>query len=279
MRRDKKRSGNSRLVNLSLPIILFCLVFPVYAPQAADNASLPARETKQKSATIAAKKETLSTLLSAAGRLRQANDAKKAIQTLNEAGHLQLDLSLTKEALATFQQSQALLSQDGDPVTTVDTLNGLGAAHVALNQYLLAQPLLNQARTISEQNNYPAGKAEALLQLSACQNNESHTDALGAASEALSIWQSIGNERGVARTRLALGTYHYAEANLVEAEQNFQTALDLARQIDDALLQAESLLYLGFSAYRKGAWQETFAFATSAQNLVDSAPPFLLGLI
>ena len=284
MRKDRRRirrrkRENRRLVYFSLPIALFCLVFPVYAPEASDNASLPARESKQKSATIAARKQTLSSLLSAAGELRRANDTKKAIQTLNEAGHLQLDLSQPNEALTTFQQSSALLDQDVDPVIRVDTLNGLAAAHNALNQYSQAIPLLNDARTMSDQNNYPAGKAEALLLLSECQNNKSHDDALSTAGEALSIWQSIGNQRGIVRSHLALGTYHYAQASLIEAEQNFQTALDLARQINDPLLQAESLVYLGFIGYRKGAWQETFEFATSAQDLVDSAPPFLLGQI
>jgi tetratricopeptide (TPR) repeat protein len=241
------------LVYFSLPIALFCLVFPVYAPEASDNASPPARESKQKSATIAARKQTLSSLLSAAGELRRANDTKKAIQTLNEAGHLQLDLSQPNEALTTFQQSSALLYQDVDPVIKVDTLNGLAAAHNALNQYSQAIPLLNDARTISDQNNYPAGKAEALLLLSECQNNKSHDDALSTAGEALSIWQSIGNQRGIVRSHLALGTYHYAQASLIEAEQNFQTALELARQINDSLLQAESLVYIGFIGYRKCA--------------------------
>jgi CHAT domain-containing protein len=284
MRKDRRRiirvrTRNRRLGYFSLPIALFCLVFPVYAPEASDNASLPARETKQKSATIAARKQTLSSLLSAAGELRRANERQKAVKTLNEAGHIQLDLSQPNEALATFQQSRALLEQDIDPFTTVDTLNGLAAAHVALNQYSQALPLINQARTTSDQNHYPAGKAEALLLLSYCQNNESHDDAISTAGEALSVWQSIGNQRGIVRSHLALGTYHYAKTSLIEAEQNFQSALDLARQIDDSLLEAESLVYLGFIAYRKGAWQDTFALATSAQDLVDSAPPYLLGQI
>jgi CHAT domain-containing protein len=276
---DRRRNRYYRLVYLSLPIVLFCLVFPAYAPEASDNASLPARETKQKSATIAARKQTLSTLLIAAGKLRRANDIQKAVQNLNEAGHLQLDLSQPNDAFATFKQSQALLDQNIDPITTIDTLNGLAAAHIALTQYSEAEDLLTQARTLSEQNNYPGGKAEALLLRSECQNNNNHDEALSTAGEALSIWQSIGNQRGVARSHLALGNYHYAKASLVEAEQNFQTALDQARQIGDALLEAQSLVYLGFIAYGKGAWQETFEFAASAEDLVDSAPPFLLGQI
>jgi len=250
----------------------------VYAPEASDNASLPARESKQKSATIAARKQTLSSLLSAAGELRRANDTQKAIQTLNEAGHLQLDLSQPNDALATFQQSQGLLDQNIDPATKVDTLNGLAAAYVKLNEYSAAEPLLNQSRTISDQNNNPAGKAEALLLLSECVNNKSHDDALGPAGEALSIWQSIGDSRGVVRAHLALGNYYYAKRSLVEAEQNFQTALELSRQINDLPLQADSLVYLGFITYAKGAWQETFEFVTSGLDLVgDAATPDLMG--
>jgi len=121
MRKDERRTVNrSRRWNLYilLPVVIG-MTFPVYAPEASDNASVPARETKQKSATVAAREQTLSTLLVAAGKLRRANDTKKAIQTLNEAGHLQLNLFLKTEAVSTFQQSYDLLDQGADPITRV----------------------------------------------------------------------------------------------------------------------------------------------------------------
>src|SRR5690242_3149717 len=147
-RRERNRLSIQKRNLIGSAVIVFCLVFPVYVPEASNSAGVPARETKQQSATIAARKQTLNALLSTAGKLRRANDTIKAVQTLNEAGHLQLDLNLTKDALATFQQSKALLDQDADPVTTVDTLNGLASAHLAVNNYSEAQPLLEQARTI-----------------------------------------------------------------------------------------------------------------------------------
>ena len=253
-------------------------MFPVYAPEASDNAGLPAGETKQQSVTSAAWKETLSGLLS---KFRQANNTQEAVRTLNEAGRLQLVWSSTQDALATFQQSYELLDQNINSVTRADTLNGLAAAYVGLNDCLHAQPLIDEARTISGQNNYPAGKAEALLLLAECQNNnESHSVALGTASEALPIFQSLGNNQGVVRAHIAVGNYHYALSSLTEAEQDFQAALDLARQMNDSILQAESLVYLGFIPYRKGAWQETFGFLTRAQDLLGSQePPNLMGRI
>src|SRR5678815_1685960 len=122
MGKERRGKGNKphRLVYFTLPTVVLCLMFPVYAPEASDNASLPARETKQKSATIGAWKETLSALLS---KFHQANNTQEAVRSLNEAGRLQLVWSSTKDAFATFQQSYDLLHQNVDSVTRVDTLN------------------------------------------------------------------------------------------------------------------------------------------------------------
>ena len=283
MRKDQRRTRNRprRLsVYLQLPIVAFCLVLPVYVPEASDNATVPADETKQASTTVSERKQKLSTLLVAAGQFQQTNDTKKAVQTLNEAGHLQLDLFLKNDALITFQQSQALLDQGADSVTTVDTLNGLALAHLAVNKYVEARPFLEEALTTSEQNDYPAGKAEALLLRSECQNYADHAAALNTAGEALRLWQSIGNDRGVVRSHVAMGIYQMALWSLVEAAQEFQSALDLATKLDDPKLKAESLVYLGYVEYRKGAWQDLVPFMARAERLIDKeAEPYLMGRI
>lgn len=283
MRKDQSGPKNRRRrlsLYILLPSVVFGLTFPVYAPEASDNASVPARETKQKSATVAAREQTLSTLLVAAGKLRRAHDTKKTIQTLNEAGHLQLNLFLRQEALSTFQQSRDLLDQSIDPSTKVDTLNGLALAYLAVNKYKKAQPLLEQARKLTEQSDYPAGKAEALLLLSECQNYTDHAEALNTAGEALRLWQSIGNNRGVVRSHVDIGDYYLAQSNLVEAAQAYQSALDLATEIGDRTRQAEALVYLGYVEFRKSAWQEVFSFMTRAEELIDSdAEPYVMGRI
>src|SRR6185369_1694273 len=283
MRKDERRTVNRRRrlsLYILLPSVVIGLTLPVYAPEASDNASVPARETKQKSATVAARKQSLSGLLVAAGKLRRANDTKKAIQTLNEAGRLQLDLFLKTEAVSTFQQSYDLLDQGTDPITRVDTLNGFALAYIALNKYDQAEPLLDQARKTSEQSDYAAGKAEALLLLSECQNEKNHADAVKTASEALRLWQSIGNNLGVVRSHIDIGNYYFAQSSLVTASQEYQSALDLASEIGDPTRQAEALVYLGYIEFRKGAWQEVFSFMTRAEALIDNdAEPYLMGRI
>src|SRR5215213_1490560 len=283
MRKDERNRHRPRRLSLYilLPSVLVCLMFPVYAPEASDNTGLPARETKQKSAIVAARKEKLSTLLVAASQLRRANDTTKTVQTLNEAGHLQLALFLKKEALSTFQQSYELSEQGADLVAKVDTLNGLALAYISLSKYHEAEFLLHQARTISELHNYPAGKAEALLLLSECQNNNNKIAvALDTGGEALRLWQSIGNNRGILRSHVDIGNYHVAQSSLVEAAQEFQSALDLATEIGDLNRQAEALMYLGYVEFRKGAYQESFSFMGRAEKLIDSeAEPYLMGQI
>jgi len=172
------------------------------------------------------------------------------------------------------------LDQGTDPVTTVDTLNGSASAYIADNRCADAQPLLDQARTISEQNNYTAGKAEALLLLSECQNRSNHVVARDTAGEALTLWQSLGNQRGAMRSHVRRGLYHFALSSLVDAAQDFQSALDLARTIGDSRAQAEALVYLGYVENRKGAWHEVISFMARAEELIDGeAEPFLMGQI
>jgi len=191
-------------------VVVFCLMFPVYAPEASDN--------------------------------------------------------------TTFQGT--------DPVTTVNRLNGQASDYIAINKCDEAQPLIDQARTISEQNNYTAGKAEALLLLSQCENRVNHAVAITTAGEALQLWQSIGDDRGVARSHLNLGLYYFAQSSLVESAQNFESALNLARTVGDTRLQAEALVYRGYVEHRKGAWQESISFMAKAEDLFDgNAEPFLMGQI
>jgi CHAT domain-containing protein len=156
----------------------------------------------------------------------------------------------------------------------------LASAFIALNNYADAEPLLDTARKVSEQNNYPAGKAEALLLLSECKNNISHAEALNTAGVALRIWQSIGDDLGQIRTHVAMGNYYYAQANLIESEQEFQSALDLATKIGDQTREAEAIVYLGYVEYGKGAWQEVFTFMKKAEALIDKdAEHYLMGRI
>lgn len=254
---------------------LFCLALPVNAPEAQDTTG-GSHDPIDDLTTVAARQEALAARLQTARELIEAGDLAKAAQVLNEAGRLQLKLSLPKEALATFQQSLNLTDQVNVPVAKVDALNGAGASHLHSGRHEEATPLIQQAVTISQQNNYLPGHAEALLRLSDCENRTNHTQALKTANDALVMWQTIGNARGIIRSHLSIATYQYAQNSLDEATQTNQTARGLANNAGFKDLEAEALINLAFIEYRKGAWHEVTKFLWDAGKLFEAESDLIM---
>ncbi len=254
-----------------LPILVFCLAFPAYAPGTQDTTTVSQDENLN---TVAEREQALTSLLTSAREV-EGTDLLKAVQLRNRAGRLQLKLNRPEEALATFQDNLKLTDQLNDSVAKVDALNGAAAALLHSSNYLDAIPLLKQAITIAEQNNYLQGRAESLLSLSDAQNNTNHGEALKTAQDALPLWQSVGNPRGIIRSYLAIGTFQLALNNLDQAIQSDETALSLARQNGFKDLEADALIGLGFVEYRKFAWQNVTRFLVDAEKLIDpEAEPF-----
>ena len=254
---------------LVLLLSLFCLALPVNAPEAQDTTG-GSQDSIDDLTTVAARQEALATRLQTAHELIEAGNLARAAQVLNEAGRLQLKLNLPQEALATFQQSLNLADQVSAAVAKVDALNGAGASHLHSGKHEDATPLIQQAITISQQNNYLPGHAEALLRLSDCENRTNHTEALNTANNALAMWTTIGNARGIIRSHLSIATYQYALNNLDEATQTNQTARGLASNAGFKDLEAEALINLGFIEYRKGSWHEVTKFLWDAAKLFEA---------
>ena len=258
-----------------LLISVFCLALTVYAPQAQDTDAGDSQESNDNLTTLAARQQALAELLKSARKLREAKELLKASQLLNRAAHLQLQLYVPEEALLTFKENLKLADQINDPVAKVDALNGIGAAYLHVGKYKEALPPLQQAITIAEQNNYVEGRAEALLLLSDCQNYTNHVLPVTTANAALALWQSLGNNRGITRSHLSIGTYQLAQNSLEEAARSNQTALDLSRKGSFKDLEAEALINLAFIEFRKGAWQNETKYLWDAEKLVNAeAEPF-----
>ncbi len=263
------------------PLILLLVLYTLLTasnPQA-QNDDVLTREGDDGATTTEERQRALATLLAAA---RQSSDvdALKAARFLNRSGHLQLRLHLAKDALSSYQEALTILRQSPDPITIVDSLNGLGSAYNHSSECDEARVSLEQAITLSEQTGYIAGKAEALLILSDCQNYGDPALALGTAQQALSLWQLVDQKHGIADSYAAIGQYQLEQNNLTEATQSHEAALNLWRELNLADEQAEALINLGFIECRKGAWQEALAFFAQAQDLLDEkAEPYKMGQI
>ena len=128
--------------------------------------------------------------------------------------------------------------------------------------------------SFNAQNEETIRRAEELLTLSERQNHENHDLAIQTALEALALWQAAGHQEGIARTYARLGRYHYAKSDLPEATQNYEKSLQLWRELNARLQQAEVLTSLGYIEGRKGEWQDSISLLTQAQALlgIDEAP-------
>ncbi|HEV2826158.1 MAG TPA: CHAT domain-containing protein [Pyrinomonadaceae bacterium] len=271
----------ANLIQRWLPIFvaLCCAVaLSSRVQQAADDAQTV--EDDYRITRLDERQRAVAELRKNADQLRTSGQVIEAVRTLNRVGRFQIRMYVADEAIQTFQQALQLIEQQPDIQTKIDSLNGLASSYDNLSKCDLVEPSVNTAIALSSQTNYPAGKAEALLTLSHCQNHRDHTLAMKSAQESLALWRSIDRKRGIAEAHVAIGEYQMAQNDLVESAKSLQTALSLYRELEAIDQQATILIYLGFLEYRNGAWQDALGFYTQAQSLIDEkAEPYRMAQI
>ncbi|HEX8559162.1 MAG TPA: CHAT domain-containing tetratricopeptide repeat protein [Pyrinomonadaceae bacterium] len=267
---------------LRLLLLLLLLTAPALWPAspAARAQAEAAGDAEEGAATVEERRAALASLKESAGRLRQAGSPVEAARALTRAGRLQFRLSAPREAMDSYREALALLADAPDPSAEADALNGLGEAHARLGECVEAEGRLRRAGELSRQAGYVGGRTRALLTLSGCQNYGDHPLALATAREALALSEAAGDRRGVAAALSAAGQYHLAQNDVAEAERHYAASLDIWRALGSAEGQADALIGLGFTEYRKGAWQNVLPFLTQAQGLIDErAEPYKMGQI
>ncbi|HEX6715777.1 MAG TPA: CHAT domain-containing tetratricopeptide repeat protein [Pyrinomonadaceae bacterium] len=265
-----------RSFGLQVLFILLTFWYPAFS-QIEDSAAL---HSDERLITVSEKRNTLLGLLKQAREFEAAGKRIDATRLMNRAGRLQLRLNLQQEALTTYQKALALTNEEADLPSHIDSLNGVGSAYTQIERCEKAQPFLERAITLSRQNMYVLGEAYGLLILSDCENYSDHSLALQTAQRSLQLWQSINDKWGIARSLTVIGHYQLAQNDLDGASRSHQAALTLWRELNLVDQEAESLIYLGFIEYRKGAWEESISFLTQAQTkLNEESNPFQMGQV
>ena len=260
----------ANLIQRWLPILsALCITVALSArvQEAADDAQTI--EDDYRVTRVDERRHAVAELRKTAHELRASGHVIEAVRTLNRVGRFQIRMYVADEAIQTFQQALQLLEQQPDVQAKVDSLNGLASSYDNLSKCDLAEPSANTAIALSTQTNYLAGKAEALLTLSHCQNHRDHALAMKSAQESLGLWLSLDRKRGIAEAHLAIGEYQMAQNDLLESGKSLQTALSIYRELGAIDQQATILIHLGFLEYRNGAWQDALGFYTNAQSLID----------
>jgi CHAT domain-containing protein/predicted negative regulator of RcsB-dependent stress response len=231
-------------------------------------------------ATLAGRREALRLLEEAARLHSEAGQGREAARALNRAGRLRLLLSEPRAALEAHRRALSLLARAPDATAEADALGGLGETHLHLQQLEEAEQSLRRALAVSGRADYARGRAQALITLSLVQIYKDQTLAMATAEEALALWQSLGDRRGLALAHSQVGRCHFAQNRLVESAQNYERALQLSRESGDRPGEAGALIMLGFVEYRRGEWRANIALLTQAQALIDEeAEPDKMGQI
>lgn len=263
-------------------LLLVCLLHPLQAggdsePVLTRQDSANANHTPL---TLEERRAALSQLQEAARRFLDSGQSSEAARALNRVGRLQLTMNNPQEAIEAHNQALKLLTESPSKTIEIDSLNGLAAAHMRLQKLEDAEVDLRRAISLSKEPNYTAGEAEALLILSDRQNYQNHVLALQTAQEALSLWLTLDDKSGRARSHFQIGECYLAQNMVSDAEQNYAAALQLAKELNDPLTQAANLIALGFVEFRKGEWEKDISYLTQAQGLIDEdAEPLMMGQI
>ena len=194
----------------------------------------------------------------------------EAARILTRIGGLQFLLNDPAAAVATHTQALTLLSNTPNPEIEIDNLNGTAAAYLNLPQKDdLAQAAAERARTLSKQVGYTRGEAESLLLLSDLQNRADHAAAVVTSKTSLALWKSVDDKEGVARAYIRIGTFYLAQSLVEDATQSFLQARDVWRSLGNVSQEAEALIMLGYTEYRKGDWQASIDYYTQAYGMFD----------
>ncbi len=265
-------------------VVLVCLAPPAGAQGGEGDAEVARRlasAADDNAAGVEARREALGKLEQAAQLALAAGEPLEAARALNRAGRLRLLLNEPQAALDTHRRALSLLEGVPSPEVEADGLSGMGGAYHRLRgQSDAALEALRRAADLSEQVGYTRGRAVALVKLSEVQCPDDHALGLRMAQEALVLWESLGDARGLTRAHAQLGVCYLAQNLLAESERSYESARRLWHELKDKSGQAEALIGLSFVEGRRGEWRRQLSLLTEARGLIDEeAEPQMAGQI
>lgn len=266
--REKKVAS----VILAFVFLSLCLAQAERTQRAADpkeEANDVEFETRAEAVRPEKRREALIKLEDDARVLESSGQFAAAARALNSAGRLRLLLSEPKETLATHLRALTLLEIEPSVEVEADNLNGLGAAQIYLLDLTGAEESVRRALELSESSGYLRGKAEAYFYLAERRNHVDHAQALKTAQDSLSLWQSLGDLRWIARAQALTGRCFMAQNLLTDAGRHYEEALRIWRELKDENEQAGALIMLGFIEHRRGEWQTSISLLAQAESFLD----------
>jgi predicted ATPase/class 3 adenylate cyclase len=186
-----------------------------------------------------------------------AGDTTQAVDFLDRAAELSMQLSAYREALSASERGLAILatSENKNAALRTRMLFHIGAAHLWLTDYKTARARFEECLALMQTAQDPALEAKVLARLGRIDlEQNSYESSRAFYQRSLEIARQVNDLELAAYVLASLGYTHHYQGNYLEAEKYGKEGYALARQIDDAIAQAFSLNMLAMSSANRGAY-------------------------
>jgi tetratricopeptide (TPR) repeat protein len=169
--------------------------------------------------------------------LRQAEEMawKQGISDANMLiGRIFYQQAAFAQSLKHFLQAFNLYRSLEDPAKIAEVLNELALVYYYTHNFPLAYQACKEALHLSDQHHDASIRAESLGCLGFLNEKEGkYEEALANQEAAYKIYMETGNQKGMVRILINIGSIYEDLANYSAARQYFEEGLDLAISIDD----------------------------------------------
>jgi tetratricopeptide (TPR) repeat protein len=180
---------------------------------------------------------------------RQVGDRKGEADILGNLGALNYYLGDYERCIEYTEQARPLFQEMGNRIGSAKCLTNLGNSYSALGAFDEALDCHQQALEVYEQLEDVNGRADSLCNMGLARaalgvggqpglvmdfrdENGELRAAIGAGTQSLQLYESIGSQRGEMIARFGLGTILLCVGQVENAESHLQAALDLSREMD-----------------------------------------------
>jgi len=163
-------------------------------------------------------------------------------------------------SLADQYSSEAMNLCDGlSEQRLAEALQARGEALDYTGQHLNNEDYYVRARNLFAAANDTNGQAQALLMIAyhALFSDNKQEQGLDSAAQALQLWSSVHDQRGIARMRSLLATFAVVRGEYETAQCNYKVSIPIFRDIGDKDNEGVVLNGLGYVSWELGDWQKS----------------------
>ncbi len=151
--------------------------------------------------------------------------------------------------------------------TRVRLLNELGN-ELSKTDIEQATDLLEESENLADKLNFKLGKADALYHKSHLERIKSNYDVSSEkAQQALEIYKSIGNKKGISYSLNSIGIIHYVRGNTSKAIEYYQKSAEIDEERNDQDGIAGSLNNIGNIYADEGDYEKAISYYTRAKDI------------